>query len=112
MSSRSTKQLKKDTKEELKIIERSLKRTTSPDCPYEVSDATAKRFVRIKQNCSLVERIVLEAEMNEYRDAFFDHVAVSEWPGAIEQRIFTPEDKARSIFNQFMFKLYVKKNPR
>ena len=52
------KQLKKDTREELKIVQRSLKRTTSPDCPYEVSDKTAKRIIRVKERCNLVQRIV------------------------------------------------------
>lgn len=106
------RQLKKDTKEELKIFERSLKRTTSPGCSYEVNDGTAKRFLKIKENCNLLERMVLEAEINEFQDTFFDHNASKEWPGIIEQQIFEPGDEARKIFNQILFKLYTKKNSR
>ncbi len=104
------RQLRKDTKEELKIIERSLKRTTSPDCPYEISDATTKKFLRVRQDCNPVERIVLQAEMNEYREEFFHRDAISGWPGAVERRVFTPDDDARRFFNQFMFKLFAKKH--
>ncbi|MBN2149895.1 MAG: ABC transporter ATP-binding protein [Candidatus Lokiarchaeota archaeon] len=113
MSIGQSRQLRKDTKEELKIIERSLKRTTSPDCPYEISDSTTKKFLRVRQDCNLVERIVLQAEMNEYKEEFFHRDAVSGWPGAIERRIFTPDDDARRFFNQFMFKLFAsKREPR
>ncbi|HME54691.1 MAG TPA: ABC transporter transmembrane domain-containing protein [Candidatus Lokiarchaeia archaeon] len=106
------KQLKKDTKEELKIIERSFKRTTSPDCPYEVSDGTSKKFLKIKEKCNLIERIVLEAEINDFQDGFFDHDVTRKWPGTIERQIFEPGNDARRIFNQILFKLYTKKNPR
>nr|MDO8117025.1 ABC transporter transmembrane domain-containing protein [Candidatus Sigynarchaeota archaeon] len=113
MSVGKARQLRKDTKEELKIIERSLKRTTSPDCPFEISDTTTKKFLRVRENCNLVERIVLQAEMNVYREEFFHHDAGGGWPGAIEQQVFTPEDGARRFFNQFMFKLFANKyNPR
>jgi ATP-binding cassette subfamily B multidrug efflux pump len=110
MSNGQGRQLRKDTKEELKIIERSLKRTTSPDCPYEISDGTTKKFLRVKQQCSLVERVMLQAEMNEYREEFFSRDAVHGWPGAIERRVFTPEDDSRRFFNQFIFKLFARKH--
>ncbi|NMC07392.1 MAG: ABC transporter ATP-binding protein [Candidatus Lokiarchaeota archaeon] len=109
MSTVKGRQLRKDTREELKIIERSLKRTTSPDCPYEISDSTTKKFLRVKQDCNLVERIVLQAEMNEYKEEFFQRDAITGWPGAIERRIFEPENEARRFFNQFMFRLFAKK---
>ncbi|MEX2683903.1 MAG: ABC transporter ATP-binding protein, partial [Candidatus Sigynarchaeota archaeon] len=110
MSIRRGRQLRKDTKEELKIIERSLKRTTSPDCPYEISDITTKKFLRVRELCNPIERIVLQAEINEYREEFFNRDSVGGWPGAIERRVFTPEDDARRFFNQFMFKLFAKKH--
>ncbi len=113
MSTVKGRQLRKDTKEELKIIERSLKRTTSPDCNYEISDKTTKKFLRVKQDCSLMERIVLQAEMNEYKEDFFEREDSKGWPGAIERRVFTPDDDARRFFNQFMFTLFgKKKSPR
>ena len=107
-----SRQLKKDTKEEIKIFERSLKRTTSPGCSYEVNDGTAKRFLKIKEKCNLLERVVLEAEINEYQDAIFEHDVSKEWPGVIERQIFEPGNEARKVFNKILFNLYAKKNPR
>jgi ATP-binding cassette subfamily B protein len=104
--------LKKDAREEIRILERSLKRTTSAGCAYEVSDSTSKKFLKIKEKCTLLERIVLEAEINKYKNAFFEHDASTEWPGTIEQQIFDPGTDERKIFNQILFKLYGKKEPR
>nr|MDO8118433.1 ABC transporter ATP-binding protein [Candidatus Sigynarchaeota archaeon] len=109
MSAVKGRQLRKDIKEELKIIERSLKRTTSPDCPYEISDITTKKFLRVKQDCSLIERIVLQAEMNEYKEGFFKQQTKTSGSELIEQRVIFPGDDARRFFNQFMFTLFGKK---
>lgn len=99
---------KKDLQEELKVMERSLKRTTSINCDYEILEDVAKRFLKIRERCTVPERIAIQAVITERRDAFFE----GEGLGIdLKQHVLAPSEPSRSTFNQAMLSIFSKKPP-
>ncbi|MHA1998514.1 MAG: ABC transporter transmembrane domain-containing protein, partial [Promethearchaeota archaeon] len=103
----------KSLKEELQIMESqgSLKRTTTPGCPYDVSEDTAKKFIRLKQGTDFMSRLILQAEMDILGDKFFGKTAkkVSTNKVDVFLKVFKPKDPSRELFNYFLFKVGEKK---
>ncbi|MFX0101500.1 MAG: ABC transporter transmembrane domain-containing protein [Candidatus Hodarchaeota archaeon] len=94
---------------ELKAIEKSLKRTTSSDCPYDISEEVAKRFILLRQRADITTKIILQAEMDLLQEKFFDEIGQLDGFDVISE-IFKPEDPSRRIFNYFILSLVSKKN--
>ncbi|MHA1370049.1 MAG: hypothetical protein ACTSRA_10085, partial [Promethearchaeota archaeon] len=91
---------------ELKIIQTHVKKHTSSDCPFDISENVAKKFLKIKQKSDIIMRLILEAQINEFREKIFDIDTLDEKSSdVIKDRIFKTGDPNRELFNYFLFKM-------
>ncbi|MBD3185390.1 ATP-binding cassette domain-containing protein [Candidatus Bathyarchaeota archaeon] len=101
---------RKTLQDELKIIESSFKKTTTSGCSYEVSEKTAKKFIRLKQGTDMASRIILQSMMDTFQENFFDSRPSFTYFDIIN-KTFKPSDNSRELFNYFIFKIASKKKP-
>ena len=94
----------KNVGEELKIIERSIKRTTTSGCNYEISEKTAKKFIRLRQKADIETRLIMQTEINKFKENVFDKDATKD-PMEVLVALFKPGDPSRELFNHFIFKM-------
>ncbi|MHA1793558.1 MAG: hypothetical protein ACTSVI_12990 [Promethearchaeota archaeon] len=98
-------------KQDIKLVERSLKRTTSPGCDYDLPESMAKKIIRLRHGTDLISRLILQAGVNEYKESYLEKDLLKpDFSETIKSRVLNPSSPIEKTFNDILFKIFTKKS--